>query len=115
MQQLKRAVEITARMREALTAEVGRAREQRLLIRKMDSDRLFVNAQARAEFNLTLAQLEVTLAESLAAAAKALGLHEVTFESFRKAVPVEARRLDEVFAQVRALAAALHELDALNR
>lgn len=115
MDQLKRAIETTERMREALTAEVGRAREQRLLIRKMDSDRLFVNAQARADFNVNLARLETALAEHLAAAAQALGLREVTIEGFRTRAPAETRRLADVFAQVRALAAALQELDALNR
>src|SRR3954462_8774268 len=98
MDTLKRAIEITERMREALTAEVGRAREQRVLIRKMDSDRLFVNAQARADFNVTLAGLETSLAESLAAAAQALGLREVTIENFRARVPPATRRLADPVA-----------------
>jgi hypothetical protein len=115
MEEIKRAIEITERMREALTAEVGRAREQRVLIRKMDSDRLFASAQARGQFNITLAQLEMSLANSLAAAAQALGLREVTIENFRTRIPAETRRLSDIFAQVRALAAALQELDTLNR
>ena len=115
MEILKRAIEITERMREALADEVARAREQRLLIRKLDSDKLFQRAQLRAEFNVTLAGLEGELASELAAAARTLGLPAVTIDSLRTQLPVEAKRLGESFAQVRALAAALQELDALNR
>src|SRR5437879_4655337 len=80
MEHLKRAVEITERMRAALTAEVGRAREQRLLIRKMDSDKLLLRAQLRSEFNVTLARLQMALADELASAAKMLGIAEVTID-----------------------------------
>jgi chromosome segregation ATPase len=115
MEILKRAIEVTERMREALAEEVSRAREQRLLIRKLDSDKLFQRAQARAAFNATLAQLEHDLGEQLAAAGQELGLQEVSIDTLRTRVPTEARRLADSFAQVRALAAALQELDALNR
>jgi hypothetical protein len=112
---LKRATEITEQMREALAAEVGRAREQRLLIRKLESDKLFQRAQLRAAFNVTLVQLETELAHELAAGAGTLGMREVSIEGFRAHLPQEARKLADSFAQVRALAAALQELDALNR
>jgi hypothetical protein len=115
METLKRAIEVTERMREALAAEVGRAREQRLLIRKLDSDKLFERAQVRAEFNVTLAQLEAQLGTELATAGQSLGLVEVSIDALRARVPHEARKLADSFAQVRALAAALQELDALNR
>jgi hypothetical protein len=115
METLKRAVEVTERMREALAAEVGRAREQRLLIRKLDADTLFKRAQARAEFNVALGQCEADLATELAAAGAKLGLAEVSIDSLRARIPQEARKLADSFAQVRALAAALQELDALNR
>lgn len=115
MEILKRAIEVTERMREALAAEVGRAREQRLLIRKLDADTLFQRAQARGAFNVTLAQLEGELGSELAAAGQKLGLAEVSIDGLRARVPGEARKLADSFAQVRALAAALQELDALNR
>jgi hypothetical protein len=115
METLKRAIEITERMREALAEEVGRARGQRLLIRKLDSEKLFQRAQARAQFNVNLAQLENELGGELAAVGGALGLREVSIDALRACVPAEARRLADSFAQVRALAAALQELDALNR
>jgi glutathione S-transferase len=112
---LTRAIEITERMREALAAEVGRAREQRLLIRKLESDKLFQRAQLRAAFNATLVDLEAQLAHELTAAGQRLGLAEVSVEALRARIPTEARKLADSFAQVRALAAALQELDALNR
>jgi hypothetical protein len=115
METLKRAIEVTERMREALAAEVARAREQRLLIRKLDSEKLFQRAQDRAQFNATLARLESELGAELAAAGQRLGLSEVSTDSLRTRVPGEARKLADSFAQVRALAAALQELDALNR
>src|SRR5688500_6278977 len=112
---LKGAIDANERMREALAAEVARAREQRLLIRKLDSEKLFQRAQARAQFNATLADLEVQLAHELSTAGQALGLREVSIDALRARIPGEARKLADSFAQVRALAAALQELDALNR
>lgn len=115
MEYLKRAIEITEQMREALAAEVGRAREQRLLIRKLESEKLFQRAQVRAAFNVALVQLEKELASELSGAAQALGLREPSTAAFRARIPQEARKFADSFAQVRALAAALQELDALNR
>jgi hypothetical protein len=115
METLKRAIDVTERMREALAAEVARAREQRLLIRKLDSEKLFQRAQARAQFNVTLADLEAQLAHELTNAGQSLGLREVSIDALRARIPGEARKLADSFAQVRALAAALQELDALNR
>jgi hypothetical protein len=115
METLKRAIETTEQMREALAAEVARAREQRLLIRKLDSEKLFKRAQERAQFNVALAQLENQLGAELAEVGQRLGLREVSIDGLRARLPNEARKLSESFAQVRALAAALAELDALNR
>jgi hypothetical protein len=115
METLKRAIEVTEKMREALAAEVARAREQRLLIRKLDSEKLFQRAQARAQFNAALADLEAQLAHELSTVGQRLGLQEVSIEALRGRIPAEARKLADSFAQVRALAAALQELDALNR
>jgi hypothetical protein len=112
---LKRAIEVTERMREALAAEVGRAREQRLLIRKLESDKLFQRAQLRAAFNVALVQHDNELGQLLSAAAQELGLREVNADAFRPHFPREAAKLAATFAEVRALAAALQELDALNR
>jgi hypothetical protein len=115
MQQLRKAIEVTERMREALAAEVTRAREQRVLIRRLDSDGLATCARLRAEFNLLLASLETELGQHLGAAAQILAMREVTLDRLRARVPAEGTRLAEVLAQVRGLAGALQELDGLNR
>jgi hypothetical protein len=115
MKELRRAIEITERMREALAAEVTRARDQRVLIRKLDGDGLTARARLRAEFNITLSTLELELGQQLAEVAQALSMREVTLERLKKRVPAEGTRLAEVLAQVRGLAGALQELDSLNR
>ena len=92
-----------------------RARGERGLIRTMDVEKLVRRAAARAEFNATVARRQGQLAEELGAAAKALGLEEVTLDRLRDAAPVAAARLADGLAEVRALAAALAELDDLNR
>src|SRR6185436_17878134 len=100
METLKRAIEVTERMREALAAEVARAREQRLLIRKLDSEKLFQRAQARAQFNATLADLEAQLAHELTTVGQSLGMREVSIDALRARIPAEARKLADSFAQV---------------
>jgi hypothetical protein len=115
MRELEQALAVTENMRKALETEVIRAREQRLLIRTLDSKKLFDYAQLRSEFNFTLATLEGELAKRLSEATAALGLTAVTLDQLRSRVPAWAKRLGDAFAQVRALAAALQELDTLNR
>jgi hypothetical protein len=115
MDDLRRAIEVTERMKSALAIEVARAREQRLLIRKLDSDGLTERAQRRDQFNRTMAELQAALARHLEAAATALGLREVTTEQIRARAPREGHKLTEVLGQIRGLAGALKELDELNR
>lgn len=115
MEQLRRAVEATEQIREALAVEVEQARHQRILIRKLDADGLFVRAEQRGRFNVALARMEEQLARHLAEAGAALGLGEVTLEAIRPRAPALAQQLGDRFAEVRALAAALHELDTLNK
>lgn len=115
MDDLRRAIAVTEQMRSALTAEVARAREQRLLIRKLDSAGLTERARLRDQFNRTLAELQAALARHLQAAAVVLGLVEVTTDKIKAKAPKEGRKLTDVLAQVRGLAGALKELDDLNR
>ncbi len=115
MSDLRRAVELTEKIRGALAEEVERAREQRILIRTMNADALFLRAQARADFNVKLAEMERDLALALDAAGGALGLREITLEALRARAPGDGESLTATFAEVRALAGALHELDTLNR
>jgi ABC-type transporter Mla subunit MlaD len=115
MDHLENAAAITDQIRDVLEAEVEQARAERALIRTMDTAGLMRRAAARAEFNAAVARRQAQLSEELAAAAKVLGLGEVTLDRLRAAAPLGAQRLADSLAEVRALAAALAELDDLNR
>jgi len=116
MRSIDRAIRLTESIREGLAAEVVLAREERVLIRKMDADGLNQRALKRADFNQRTARLMAELGEALGASASELGLSGgITLEALQARVPVEGRRMAALLGEVRALAAALAELDALNR
>jgi hypothetical protein len=115
MQSLDRAIAVTEQMLDLLGAEVSDSRRHGIAIRALDADRLLARGQARVAFTTRLEQLTSALAAELAAAGEALGLREITVEGLRRCAPVEARRLAEGFARVRALAAALKQLDGINQ
>jgi hypothetical protein len=112
---LLQAVATTERIRDALATEVPRAREERVLVRNMDLDGLLQRATLRADFNQATAELQRTLAGELGEVGRAFALDEVSMPRMRAVAPAAADRLAAVLAEVRALAAALSELDALNR
>ncbi|MFL5261892.1 MAG: flagellar export chaperone FlgN [Anaeromyxobacteraceae bacterium] len=111
---LENALETAGRLRDALAAEVESARRERQLLRSLDAAALFARASQRGAFLAEVARLERELAARLGAAAKALGLEEVTLDRFRLRVPVTGERLAHTLAEVRALAGALQEVDRLN-
>jgi len=115
MNSLSHAIELTEQIRASLEAEVAVAREERVLIRRMDSDGLMARATKRAEFNTRTAALMVTLGQTLAAAAAERGLSEVTMDALQSHAPVEGRQMAVLLGEVRVLAAKLSQLDALNR
>jgi hypothetical protein len=115
MRELARAVELTVEMREALDAEILRARAQRLYIRRMDSEALLETARKRAAFNAQMAHAEGELAGLLGEIKGALGLAEITLETLALRAPVLTAPLRERLGEVRALAQALRELDLLNQ
>ncbi|HVR61594.1 MAG TPA: flagellar export chaperone FlgN [Polyangia bacterium] len=115
MDQLEEALTVVDSIREALEAEVERARQERALIRTMNVDGLVARANLRASFNDHVRGLQQHLARALAAAGAALGLNEVTVATLGAALPGPAAHLDEGLAAIRSLAAALAELDDLNR
>jgi FlgN protein len=114
MDHLDRAAQILDRLRAMLEAELVQARGQRLLIRALDIEGLFERARQRSAFNAQLAQLERALGEALESAGRALGLEHVTLVDLGKAAPEASQRLDVCLADVRALANALREIDAVN-
>jgi anion-transporting ArsA/GET3 family ATPase len=109
------AIETTEDICDALKAEIAVARGERVLIRNIDVPGLNERAAKRAEFNKRTAQLQLQLAAQLRAVADDLGLAEVTLVALETRLPVAAQRLAVSFANIRSLATALHELDALNR
>src|SRR3569623_805325 len=115
MNSLSHAIELTEQIRASLEAEVAVAREERVLIRRMDSDGLMARATKRAEFNTRTAALMVTLGQTLAAAAAERGLSEVTMDALQSHAPVEGRQMAVLLGEVRVLAAQLAPLVALNR
>src|SRR2546423_5065249 len=115
MDHLENAIAITLQIRGALRAEIDRARAERTLIRDMDVEGLMRRATARGEWNALCNQRQGQLSAALAQAGRAFGLQEVTIERLHAVAPVATDRLAQAFAEVRALAAALSELDDLNR
>ncbi len=111
---LEPALGAALRLRDALASEVEEARSERQFLRRLDSAALFARAAQRARFLAESARLERELAAALARAAGALGLPEVTAARLARAAPAQGRRLSAALGEIRALAAALRELDQLN-
>src|SRR5690242_15401370 len=101
---LEHALELAGQLRDAIAAEVERARDERRLLRGLDAAGLFARAAQRGEFLAEVARLERELATALGRAASALGLAEVTLERLRLRVPREGEALARVLSEVRALA-----------
>jgi hypothetical protein len=115
MIELDQASQILQRVRVALETELMQARGQRLLVRDLDNQGLFERARQRGAFNVQMVQLESDLAQALAAAGRQLGLAQVTLADLHGATPQEATQLEHHLAEVRVLAEALREVDAINR
>ena len=115
MNNLERAIKTTEEIRDALAAEIVIAREERVLIRNMDIDGLFLRAAKRADFNQKTGTLQQALGMELGDVAREFGLQEVTLEGLKARAPVLGGRMSTALAEVRALASALAELDGLNR
>jgi hypothetical protein len=115
MNNLERAIETTELIQDALATEIAIARDERVLIRNMDVDGLNLRAAKRADFNQKTATLQQNLATQLAEVAAELGLSEVTLVGLTQRAPIFGQRMSAILGEVRSLAAALSELDNLNR
>jgi hypothetical protein len=115
MNGLARAVELTEEIRQSLAAEVAVAREERVLIRRMDADGLNARAAIRGKFNAKTTHLMTTLGKTLGAAAADVGISDLTMDALQAHAPAEGLRMAAILAEVRTLAASLSELDRLNR
>jgi hypothetical protein len=112
---LAAAIAAAGRLRDLLSAEVEGARGERRLLRTLDSAALFARAQSRAAFLAETQRVERELADGLVVAARALGIQEVTLQRLEAAAPRDGGALARALSEVRALAGALQEIDALNR
>src|SRR5689334_6105068 len=105
MNSLERAINTTEEIRDALAAEIHTAREERVLIRKMDIDGLFDRAAKRNDFNVRTAALQQRLAAELGEVAQGFGMDGVTLEGLKARAPALGQRMSTVLAEVRSLAA----------
>lgn len=115
MDPLEYALDVATRMRKALQAELDLAREQRVLVRKLDVQGLFERARQRGEFNVKLAQMQDALGAALAGAAEVLGVERVTLDLLHTSGILAASKVAQALSELRASAQALQEIDALNQ
>ena len=113
--ELENALAAAGQLRDALAAEVERARNERQLLRTLDAGGLFARAAERSRFLAEAARLERELAGSVARAAGTTGPTEPTIARLRERTPGKAEALALALSEVRSLAAALHEIDGLNQ
>ena len=115
MDPLEHALDVATRMREALQAELEKAREQRVLVRKLDVQGLFERARQRGELNVKLAQMQTALAEALGESARVLGVDRVTIDILSASPIGQSRRVGQALSELRASAQALQEIDMFNQ
>ena len=115
MDPLEHALDVATRMREALQAELGEAREQRVLVRKLDVQGLFERARRRGEFNIRLAQMQDALGAALDATASILGVQRVSLDLLHTSGIQAASKVAQALSEVRASAQALQEIDSFNQ
>ena len=115
MSPLEKALDVATRTRDALQAELGEARQQRVLVRQLDVQGLFERARRRGEFNVRLAQSQDALGAALAETAAELGVDRVTSDVLSTSGVALARELGEALSELRASAQALQEIDRLNQ
>jgi hypothetical protein len=115
MNPLEHALDVATRMRQALQAELDKAREQRVLIRKLDVQGLFERARQRGEFNVKLADMQDALGAALVGAANVLGVDKVTLDVLHTSGLHDASKVAQALSELRASAQALQEIDSLNQ
>jgi hypothetical protein len=112
---LEQAIATATSLRECLAREVDRARTERQHLKNLDAQALLQGAEVRAEFNSNAARLQRDLSDHLADVANERNVSQMSLEALARFAPSEASLLSRVFAEIRSLAAALAEIDQLNR
>ncbi len=108
-------IRLALSLRDALTQAVGHAKAARKLLQQVDSAALLEHAATREAFNTTAAALSAQLAQALEVAGAPHGGGDWTLERLAQTWPYEGEQLAGVLREVRALSAALVELDAFNQ
>jgi len=111
---LSNALDAALKLKVALATEVARSKDVRHILKDLRSSELLAQATVRQAFNEHSAYLSSVLTRAVAEYAASLGQGDVTLEQIRQAAPFEGEQLTGVFAELRALSAALAELDAFN-
>lgn len=111
----EQASNLATRMRKHLQTELEAAREQRVMVRKLDVQGLFERAQARGEFNVILARLQDELTQSLADLNIAAQGSPLSLAALRASEDPHASQLAQALGELRASAQALQEIDTLNQ
>jgi hypothetical protein len=112
---LEQTLTTAEKLKEALSSELERARDERRLLRTLDSARLMERAAKREHFNSSMVVLQREFQTNLETVGQRLGMNQVSVEALSQREPEASARLSVAVAEVRALAGALSELDALNR
>lgn len=108
------ALTAAAALRDELQEEVGRSRDERLILRSLDGPRIQARIDERLEFITRAEELQRVLRVEQAAVARRLGLTDASATAIARRLP-EGHRLVELIAQIGALASTLSELGALNQ
>ncbi len=112
---LDTALDVAQQLKAALSKEVQRSRQVRSVLRAMDARELMAQASLREAFNHHSRWLSSELARALAGYAQGQGLTDITLEELKARAPLEGAMLGDLFAELRALAASLKELDEFNQ
>ncbi len=112
---LDTAISAALALRDLLTAEVARSQAARAILRSMRADALFEFASSREAFNQRSSHLAADLAQAIGAVAQEQGRTDVTLNELQATWPQEGQQLAAALAEIRALSAALKELDDLHQ
>lgn len=108
------SIDLARQLRDTLADEVARSKETRACLKGADVKALLEFATRRELFHQRSTRLSDTLGQSLLGVAQSLGLADVSMPELEARFPDEAKALGGLFAEIRALSAALKELDELN-
>ena len=112
---LEPAIDIAQQLKQALRKALEEARSEQLVLRSLDSKALLRRAATRDAFNAYAAHLSERLGKALETVGQSLGLREVRLQTLAEAAPEPTARFGAELSEIRALAAALHRQDKVNR